>query len=121
MVLYKDQSHEVQWRVSCMSSHIFRLHRGVRPASVVEAKTCRAGRLSPWKRRLMPMVCLDWFVAASSDEQGQKVEGATDVFLLTDTETGYVAAIPAKSKSAESHPHLVEMGVKFLGLMRHER
>ena len=78
-------------------------------------------KVEPVERRLMPMVCLDWFVAASSDEQGQKVEGATDVLLLTDAETGYVAAIPAKSKSAESHPHLVEMVVKFLGLMRHEK
>lgn len=78
-------------------------------------------KVEPAERRLMPMVCLDWFIAASSDEQGQRVEGATDVLLLTDAETGYVAAIPAKSKSAESHPHLVEIVVKFLGLMRHEK
>ena len=78
-------------------------------------------KVEPAERRLMAMVCLDWFIAASSDEQGQRVEGATDVLLLTDAETGYVAAIPAKSKSAESHPHLVEMVVKFLGLMRHEK
>ena len=46
-------------------------------------------KVEPAERRLMPMVCLGWFVAASSDEQGQKVEGATDVLLLTDAETGY--------------------------------
>ena len=40
---------------------------------------------------------------------------------MTDAETGYVAAIPAQSKGAESHPHLVDMAEKCLGLMRHEK
>ena len=35
------------------------------------------------------MVCLDWFVAASSDEAGRKSEGTTDVLLMIDAETGY--------------------------------
>ena len=68
----------------------------------------------------MAMVCLDWFVAASSSEDGSKAERTTDVLLLTDVETGYMAAIPAKSKACDSYPHLVEMVVNFLRLMRHE-
>ena len=78
-------------------------------------------RSEPPERRLLPMVCLDWFVATSSDEEGRKSEGTTDVLLMTDAETGYVAAIPAKSKGAESHPHLVDMAEKFLTLMRHQK
>ena len=31
-----------------------------------------------------------------------------------------MAAIPAKSKTSDSYSHLVEMVMKFLGLMRHE-
>ena len=31
------------------------------------------------------------------------------------------AAIPAKSKEAENHPHLVDMAEKFLTLMRHQK
>ena len=78
-------------------------------------------RVEPPERRLLPMVCLDWFVATSSDEEGRKSEGTTDVLLMTDAETGYIAAIPAKSKGAESHPHLVDMAEKFLTLMRHQK
>ena len=78
-------------------------------------------KVEPPEKILLPMVCLDWFVAASSDEAGRKSEGTTDVLLMIDAETGYVAAIPAKSKGAENHPHLVDMAEKILHLMRHEK
>ena len=66
------------------------------------------------------MVCLDWFVAASSDEAGRKSEGTTDVLLILTPKLG-MAAIPAKSKGAENHPHLVDMAEKILHRMRHEK
>ena len=69
-------------------------------------------KVEPPEKRLLPMVCLDWFVAASSDEAGRKSEGTTDVLLMIDAETGYVAAIPAKSKGAENHPDLVDLAEK---------
>jgi hypothetical protein len=78
-------------------------------------------KVEPPEKRLLPMVCLDWFVAASSDEAGRKSEGTTDVLLMIDAETGYVAAIPAKSKGAENHPDLVDLAEKILRLMRHEK
>jgi len=71
--------------------------------------------------RLRPMVCMDWFDVASSGENGKKVEGTTVTLLLTDAETGYVAAIPSPSKGQEMYSHLTKMVITFLKLMRHKK
>ena len=88
------------------------------------AKVARAGCAPPPSgatRQASPADgLLDWFVGTSSDEEGPKSEGTTDVLLMTAAETGYVAGIPARSKGAESHPHLVDMAEKFLTLMKHQ-
>ena len=71
--------------------------------------------------RLRPMVCMDWFDVASSGEDGKRVEGTTVTLLLTDAETGYVAAIPSPSKGQDMYTHLTKMVVTFLKVMRHEK
>ena len=71
--------------------------------------------------RLRPMVCMDWFDVASSGEDGKRVEGTTVTLLLTDAETGYVAAIPSPSKGQEMYTHLTKMVITFLKVMRHEK
>jgi len=64
---------------------------------------------------------MDWFDVASSGEDGKRVEGTTVTLLLTDAETGYVAAIPSPSKGQEMFSHLAKMVITFLKLMRHEK
>ena len=71
--------------------------------------------------RLRPMIYMDWFDIASSDEDGKRGEGITKALLVIDGETGYVAAIPAYTKGAEQFPHLIKMVTTFLKLMRHEQ
>lgn len=71
--------------------------------------------------RLRPMIYMDWFDTASSDEDGKRGEGITKALLVIDGETGYVAAIPAYTKGAEQFPHLIKMVTTFLKLMRHEQ
>ena len=65
----------------------------------------------------LPLVSMDWFEIKGSptDEQpeGEAEHGFVQCLLVTDAQTGYVAAIPVQSEYA------CEMVVKFLKLMRH--
>lgn len=72
----------------------------------------------------LPLVSMDWFEIKGSptDEQpeGEAEHGFVQCLLVTDTQTGYVAAIPVPAKKNQSE-YACEMVVKFLKLMRHTR
>ena len=70
----------------------------------------------------LPLVSMDWFKIKGSptDEQpeGEAEHGFVQCLLVTDAQTGYVAAIPVPAKKNQSE-YACEMVVKFLKLMRH--
>ena len=72
----------------------------------------------------LPLVSMDWFEIKGSptDEQpeGEAEHGFVQCLLVTDAQTGYVAAIPVPAKKNQSE-YACEMVVKFLKLMRHTR
>ena len=72
----------------------------------------------------LPLVSMDWFKIKGSptDEQpeGEAEHGFVQCLLVTDAQTGYVAAIPVPAKKNQSE-YACEMVVKFLKLMRHTR
>ena len=72
----------------------------------------------------LPLVSMDWFEIKGSptDEQpeDEAEHGFVQCLLVTDAQTGYVAAIPVPAKKNQSE-YACEMVVKFLKLMRHTR
>ena len=70
----------------------------------------------------LPLVSMDWFEVKGSpvDEQpeGEADHGFVQCLLVTDAQTGYVAAIPVPEKKNQAN-YACEMVVKFLKLMRH--
>ena len=72
----------------------------------------------------LPLVSMDWFEIKGSptDEQpeSEAKHGFVQCLLVTDAQTGYVAAIPVPEKKNQSE-YACGMVVKFLKLMRHTR
>ena len=70
----------------------------------------------------LPLVSMDWFEIKGSptDErpEGEAEHGFIQCLLVTDAQTGYVAAIPVPEKKNQA-TYACEMVVKFLKLMRH--
>ena len=119
--------HRLTRNVRPIALLTFLSRRGVKSARGHEPGTIHTGQCQKEEEATalvgpaLLLVSMDWFEVKGSptDERSEESPpGFTQCLMVTDGQTGYVAAIPCPEKKNQA-AYLCEMIVKFLKLMRH--